>query len=41
MQGFTHRPGRDVRRWGRVRLRMTLWNVAVLVIALLRRVGAW
>ena len=34
MQGFAHPPGRHLRRWGTVRLRMTLWNVAVLAIIL-------
>ena len=27
-------PGRHLRRWGTVRLRMTLWNVAVLALIL-------
>lgn len=34
MQGFAHSPGRHLRRWGTVRLRMTLWNVAVLALIL-------
>src|SRR5262245_49626191 len=34
MQGFAHPPGRHLRRWGTVRLRMTLWNVAVLALIL-------
>src|SRR5437763_8970627 len=34
MQGFAHRPGWNLRRWGTVRLRMTLWNVAVLALIL-------
>lgn len=34
MQGFAHRPGWSQRRWGTVRLRMTLWNVAVLALIL-------
>ncbi len=34
MQGFAHHPGRYLRRWGTVRLRMTLWNVAVLALIL-------
>src|SRR5215831_8485413 len=34
MQGFAHHPGRHLGRWGTVRLRMTLWNVAVLALIL-------
>src|SRR5258708_38934589 len=34
MQGFAHPPGRHLPRWGTVRLRMTLWNVAVLALIL-------
>ena len=34
MQGFAHHPDRNPRRWGTVRLRMTLWNVAVLALIL-------
>ena len=34
MQGFTHHPDRHLNRWGTVRLRMTLWNVAVLALIL-------
>ena len=34
MQGFAHHPGQHLRRWGTVRLRMTLWNVAVLALIL-------
>jgi len=34
MQGFAPRPGWNLRRWGTVRLRMTLWNVAVLALIL-------
>ena len=34
MQGFAHHPGRNLRGWGTVRLRMTLWNVAVLALIL-------
>ena len=34
MQGFAHRPGWNLRRWGTVRLRMTLWNLAVLALIL-------
>ena len=34
MQGFAHHPGRHLRGWGTVRLRMTLWNVAVLALIL-------
>lgn len=34
MQGFAQGPGRHLRRWGTVRLRMTLWNVAVLALIL-------
>ena len=34
MQRFTHHPGWYLRRWGTVRLRMTLWNVAVLALIL-------
>ena len=34
MQGFAHHPRRYLRRWGTVRLRMTLWNVAVLALIL-------
>src|SRR2546423_4968504 len=34
MQGFAHHPGRLLHRWGTVRLRMTLWNVAVLALIL-------
>src|SRR5204862_5195915 len=34
MQGFAHHPGPDLRGWGTVRLRMTLWNVAVLALIL-------
>src|SRR3712207_4483720 len=34
VQGFAHHPGRHLRRWGTVRLRMTLWNVAVLALIL-------
>ena len=32
MEGFTHRPGWNLRRWGTVRLRMTLWIVTVLAL---------
>lgn len=34
MQGFAHHPGWHLRRWGTIRLRMTLWNVAVLALIL-------
>jgi len=34
MQGFAHHRGRNLRQWGTVRLRMTLWNVAVLTLIL-------
>lgn len=34
MKGFAPRPGWNLRRWGTVRLRMTLWNVAVLALIL-------
>src|SRR5687768_9544267 len=34
MEGFAHRHGWNLRRWGTVRLRMTLWNVAVLALIL-------
>ena len=34
VQGFAHHPVRHLRRWGTVRLRMTLWNVAVLALIL-------
>ena len=34
MQRFAHHPGRLLARWGTVRLRMTLWNVAVLALIL-------
>jgi heavy metal sensor kinase len=34
VQGFAHRSGLYLRRWGTVRLRMTLWNVAVLALIL-------
>src|SRR5713101_4969311 len=34
MQGFAHPPGRHLPQWGTVRLRMTLWNVAVLALIL-------
>ena len=34
VQGFAHHPGRHLRGWGTVRLRMTLWNVAVLALIL-------
>ena len=34
MQGFTPHSGRHLRHWGTVRLRMTLWNVAVLALIL-------
>jgi heavy metal sensor kinase len=34
MQGFTRHPSRHLRRGGTVRLRMTLWNVAVLALIL-------
>ena len=34
MREFVHHPGRHLRRWGTVRLRMTLWNVAVLALIL-------
>src|SRR2546423_13655753 len=34
MQGFAHHPGRLLHRWGTARLRMTLWNVAVLALIL-------
>ena len=34
MQGLAHHPGRHLPQWGTVRLRMTLWNVAVLALIL-------
>src|SRR5258708_1604550 len=34
VQGFAQHPGRHLGRWGTVRLRMTLWNVAVLALIL-------
>src|SRR5437763_11756676 len=34
LKGFAHHPGCHLRRWGTVRLRMTLWNVAVLALIL-------
>ena len=34
MQGFARPSSRNPRRWGTVRLRMTLWNVAVLALIL-------
>ena len=34
MQGFAQHRGRNPRGWGTVRLRMTLWNVAVLTVIL-------
>src|SRR5437764_3319240 len=34
VQGFARHPGRHLGRWGTVRLRMTLWNVAVLALIL-------
>ena len=34
MEGSTTRPGWHPRRWGSVRLRLTLWNVAVLALIL-------
>ena len=34
MQGFPYHPDRHLHRWGTVRLRMTLWNVAVLSLIL-------
>jgi hypothetical protein len=33
--GIAHHRGRFPRRWGTVRLRMTLWNVAVLALILI------
>src|SRR5436305_9844359 len=32
LKGFAHHPGWHLGRWGTVRLRMTLWNVAVLAL---------
>src|SRR5437016_9459854 len=32
VKGFAHDPDRHFPRWGTVRLRMTLWNVAVLAL---------
>ena len=34
LKGFAHHPGCHLRGWGTVRLRMTLWNVAVLALIL-------
>src|SRR5437016_12991125 len=34
VKGFAHDPDRHFPRWGTVRLRMTLWNVAVLALIL-------
>jgi len=34
MQGYTHHSGVHLGRWGTVRLRMTLWNMAVLALIL-------
>lgn len=34
MRGLAHQSGGHLRRWGTVRLRMTLWNVAVLALIL-------
>src|SRR5881398_933015 len=34
LKGFADHPGRHLRRWGTVRLRLTLWNVAVLALIL-------
>src|SRR5437764_119656 len=34
LEGFAHPPGRHLPLWGTVRLRMTLWNVAVLALIL-------
>src|SRR2546430_9977212 len=34
LKGLAHHPDRHFRRWGTVRLRMTLWNVAVLALIL-------
>src|SRR5438045_6077257 len=34
VEACAHDSGRHLRRWGTVRLRMTLWNVAVLALIL-------